>query len=1676
MNRTLNVLLGAAVIAAIGGGVASAQTGSLQGRRTILNDGGLTPGTYNRITLTTPVDATLTGDYQLLLPPNDGNANDIIFTPDGTGTLEFTDGNGLFWRLLGNYTTNPLIHHVGTNDGQDVRIGTTDPGLVGAGNGDLIMITLGTERARILGSDGSMGLGATPNNFYRLYSVAEVGEIAGYFEAVSASIPALVAQNTDPAGVGIGVIANDLGIWVGPAFAPTPMVGVSINAQAVGLLVNDGATPPAAVGISVEGSPTGIFIDDASSVAVDIEDSDIGLRVRDAGLYGLDVAANTNYVRGGLIVFDDGTAASSPNSTTLNVIAGSSQGTNELIRFETNGLTTLAGLNMPAPGVGRLFVGSLANDSRVQLFNGAPGGSALINVEASLATQRDYQIPTIEDAGDFVVAIGQGNAGDLLLSNGNDNRALWVGPAIAEQGVSYGFETEWAFRLGSTTNTGVPLEVNRFVNLANLDLTFTTNGGASTLVLMDGDAANGSVDITSYGTGINNITGTTQINEVNFASPSGDISDVGGAVTVVDDFTQTGITLINTTGTAATTIGSLTNTSSVIVRANNDITIDVAATTNDLVLNNILDVAPGANDDVMWITDGTNYTRRTSFSTLVNEGLQYQNSAIRLGANAVDVNPVVSGRLVTIGAAGTLTYTTAGGANNMLVLNNNGNVQISATGAATTAIGSASAGTISLNAGGATNDVTVAAADDITLTANDVISTSTATTQINPSGTATTSIGSATSGTISLNAGGAGNDVTVAAADDITLTATDVISTSSATTQINPTGTATTSIGSATGGTVSVNAGGAGNDVTVNAADDFTVTANDISMTSTVAATINTTGAGSTTIGTNGNATSLLSNTVDVGTGAYATTIGIGTVTNATVNILGADVNVNTSGSGTTDIGNAAAGTITMNAGGAGSDLDIDAADAITINSATLAAVTTTSASVTTPALTLTGNTSANINTTGTGTTTIGHNAGGQVTAHGNGVNGLRLFGNGTAAGDNTIVVDPGELSATPGDEYDLVLNNIRLENPIQDLLWITTNNEVRRANFTLTANEGVQFQSSAFRLGSNAIDVNPIVSSRFVTVGAAGTLTFNSAALANNMLTLNNNGNVTISSVGAGTTSIGGLSAGTISLNAGGTGNDVDIDANDDITLDAADITATGTTTVSLVAPTANVNNSGTGVTNIGNATAGTITINAGGLGNDVDVDAADLVNIDAGTMININTTDPSSNTQIGALTNTGTIGILANNDVTINVAATSNDLVLQNIASTLTPINMLSIDGSGNVRQTPVTGTADEGLMWDAVTGDYKLGHTTDGTNPITQSRFVRIGGGGTLTFNNGSFTQLSMANGGAVTINGTPLNMNTTGTGNTAIGNATGTFQLTSNELNISAAGVITDALSAVQISDDLATTATTVFGDGTGIDNSTFNLGAGGTISVNNGVVADLIIDEVSISRGNADIAINPGAANLVSTNGSLTVAVNATVTNNLTVTNGSATVTAGNLTVTGGNFNVLNAGSNNTIEGSLNANGNTNIGNSATDAITVKGVVNINDLNGAATTNIGTNGTSGNVTIGSANNTVILGGITDHNRGVNVPVQTFPGAGPYNLTDDNYVAICNNVGNETLNLPSPVGREGRLIVVKVANAGNVTVQSAGGATVDGVLSIVIGGGGNLSRTFVSDGTNWFVIGN
>ncbi|MBS1560634.1 MAG: hypothetical protein JSS89_03435 [Bacteroidetes bacterium] len=105
-----------------------------------------------------------------------------------------------------------------------------------------------------------------------------------------------------------------------------------------------------------------------------------------------------------------------------------------------------------------------------------------------------------------------------------------------------------------------------------------------------------------------------------------------------------------------------------------------------------------------------------------------------------------------------------------------------------------------------------------------------------------------------------------------------------------------------------------------------------------------------------------------------------------------------------------------------------------------------------------------------------------------------------TRNGDITIDV-------TNAAANNLVLNNIQVSNPIQDILWITATNQVRRASFSGTANEGIEFSSSAYRLGTatagNAAANNPLVSTRYVNLDGQ-TLSFNRGAATDNMLSLN--------------------------------------------------------------------------------------------------------------------------------------------------------------------------------------------------------------------------------------------------------------------------------------------------------------------------------------------------------------------------------------------------------------------------------------------------------------------------------------------------------------------------------------------------------------------------------------------
>lgn len=1845
MNRTLNCLLGAAALAVTLAATASAQTGSLQGRRTILNDAGTTPTTYNRITLTTPADATLTGDYQLLLPPNDGNANDIIYTPDGTGTLEFTDGNGLFWRLLGNYTTTPYNgttgNFVGTQDAQNLVIRAGGANSIQFWNG-----TAGGTQKMILDANGNLGLGVTPGGFYMMeiadatstyhglaVTTTLAGGIGGYFQATSPGSIALVAD------------ASDVGLQVGAS--TDPVNGVEIDASGIGVLINHSGSGAPGVGISMDGSTVGLLIENATT-AIDAEGNSL--------------------LHGDVEIEDDGSGVGSDNSTRLLVTAGSAQGTNNIFVVESNSGDNLFRVDMNGTDA-RVNVGNNAMRGLFFINNGVPNGTARMRLENSMSGTETFELPEIEAAGQFAMADDQGNLGEVLVSQGDNLRATWNGGTnLAEQGVSHENESgNWRLRLGSTNDGNVPITAARYVRISTGSLAF--NDGTNTLVGLTG----GAVTINAVGTattqigngvgagsnlGIGEAALATHLVTINgtaqtaaSATPNVRIDHLGGAAyttmyvndannglvtsdvngdlikydenTVLNPFAwlTTGNTIVggnNILGTlSANDIDIRTNntTAATVSGSTQNIGIGTATTTTDrLVVNNTINVVGTTynggdpayrvnGNNFLWEgaggTDNTfvgntgNTAVTSTLNTAVGRGAGRSiaggggfNTA--LGAQAL-FSATTGGSNVAIGTSAS--FNNATGSNNTVVGTEAGNASGSASnntfigwraGNLTTGSGNVMIGSDVGDAAGFAGFANRLAIDNSStltplilgnfatdqLTLNVAVGTAASFLVEGTAQTATvatpnvrlehlggdavtnTYVNSTTNGIVTSDGNGdmikydettvlnpfawlttgntivGGNNRFGTNSNDavefrtngtqrFTLTAAGNIENSlgdfNVNDNISPTvnnvnnlgsdalrwangffNGASVHIGPANGlsgntelalgyagniGTLNVN--GSNPEVSIDAATgtvsldpnqdatanaSFTATAMTLNTGAVTDLTVTETG-----IARNGGATETLA--LNNSGGVLDVTItGSNTVTNnntlgdadADVQALRGTTNINTAGTATTTIGTN------------GNQTDVLSS---TVNIGTGAYASTVNVGTVTNATVNVLGADVNVNTSGTGTTDIGSTAGGTVTVQGNGLNGLQLLGDGTAAGDNTIVIDPG----SPGvGSYDLVLNNIANVAPIQDLLWITATNEVRRATLTVIANEGVAFETSAFRLGSVTDGTNPIISNRFIRMDAGGSLTFNNTAGGQTLVMDNTTGNIGVNQAPTSTHELSVTStagSGGIAINDGSVALEI---GNLTPPTIGADITAAGTgVLVSLggtgaVGVSSNGPSSSVGFQSTGSAVSfdgdGDLFIDGDATIGDADADVHAILGATS-----INTTASNAATTIGSTSNTGAVGISANNTITVDVASTSNNLVLNNIAPATIPVNMLWLDGSNNVRRTAFSGTADEGLMWDAATGDYKLGHTVDGSNPITSSRFVRINSGD-LNFNTGSYNLLTMTSGGAVQMNGASVSINTGSTGITAIGNGTGTFQLTSNELNISTAGVITDATSAVQISDDLETTATTVFGDGTGTDNSTFNLGATGVISVNNGVAADLTINESTISRLNTDIAINPGASNLVSTNGSLTVGVNATVTNNLTVTNGSAVVTAGNLTVTAGNFNVSNAGSTNTIEGAFNANGNTAIGNSATDNVTLRGVVNINDNNGAATTNIGTGGTTGLVTIGSTSNSVTVGGIATLARGVNVAVQTVSSGSPYNLNDNNYVVICNNTTNDIVNLPSPVGRQGRLIVIKVANTGQITLQSAGGATIDGVTSIVLAGGTNISRTVVSDGTNWFVIGN
>ncbi len=1588
---------------------AIAQTASVPARRLFLYDGG-TAVTLNRITLESPGAATLTSNYGLILPPQQGNVNDIMFVESNSGSnnvLNFTNGSPLFWRVVGN-------DHVvvdGTNN---------------------LMGTLSDNRVRFI----TNGTATTNTPLLVMGNSADNYNFGMGVNILPVANTKLFISNTGEAGLttGIGVNSNN--------------IGIAINAADAGLSI--GATTASTNGIEVRGS-TGI------GVAV--------------GGFG-----------GGT---DPAIAVSATGSNRA------FQALNSPVSFDGDGNTELGDGNTDVHTVwGALNVNTVAGQTAATTIGQTTdGGAVTINTSTTNPLTLNVGVTT----NNLVL--------NNILSNAAIEDVVWLTAAnqvrrtpfagLVEQGITFNNEGGTSrIRLGGLASTDNPFLANRFVNLNTFNLNITANGGALTPLQVVGGAAPvinvtgttninttvgaltnigvaagtnnitgtttvlGATDVNVTGTaltrlgnatstvtiqgGTNNVVGTANINSA--AAATTNIGFAGGTNTVL------GTTNINATGTGTTTIGNTAGGGAVAIRSANPnpITIDVAATTNNLVLNNILPAA--ITDDLLWIT-AANQVRRVSAASTADEGIQFNNGAYRLGHLVNGSNPIVNPRFVRTGPAGTLTFNTD--ATTSLVINGaTGAVSINSAGAGTTAIGSATAGTISLQS---VSTITATAGTTLDLNAADIDADATA--------------------TIDLAAGS-------------TFAATG-----------------------ATGATITATA----NNLTLNAA----------------AGNLNGTGnTGVNLTATTGNAAITASAGNLTGTGNTGVTI------TATNNALTLNAN-------------GATGSVVVNATGAGNDVDINANDDVTIDATDILETATTTYALSAP--------TANINAATASTTNIGNTTNGIVNVRGNGNNGVTITGAQAAPGNNTIVMEIGNTAS------NLVINNIAVVNPIEDLLWINASNQVRRTPFSGTANEGIMFQTSAYRLGANAIDVNPIVSSRIVTVGAAGTLSFQTAAAANNMLQMNNNGNVAISSVGTGTTSIGSATAGNISLIAGNALSTVYVEANHTLTTVSGNNTIssaggtysiTGATGASVTATTNNLTlaatagqvnaNAGTTFSATGatgatitatanaltlnaNGASGSVVVNATGVGNDVDINANDAVTIDGATITNTATTShtvvaPTANinvtgtgaTNIGSTATGGAVNIRSANPnpITIDVAATTNNLVLNNIATDAVPTHMLTHNASSQVRRTELSGTADQGLIWDGVAGRYRLGAAASGTNPINTNRFVTINGAGNLTFDNGAgITMLTMANDGNVGIS-------TAGAGLTNIGSATaGAITLQSvasitatagTVLDLNGATVDVDATGALTL--DGGTTATVTGATGASLvattgaaavtavaGNATVTAtGAGNdvvltapdrvqvdaaSLVVNTSGLADLTITEDGLDRGANLITVGAAGGTLLLNGTAGTANITATSlstdvlpafvhpTDGIVIANGSGVLRRRPVT------DLINANQGLTYNEDATANvqmGSTTDGNSAITTtrfvrVGAAGTLTFNGVGSNAMLVLNNNGNvaiaggTGNTTIGNATGT--FGLVSNQLNVASATGEISDAAGAVTINDIDGLVVTGTPTSAGIRVNTdgvPGGSDLIITETTVSRVGNININPGAGATVftDGSAQVAV----------------------
>jgi hypothetical protein len=150
-------------------------------------------------------NSAATQNVVLTLPPNDGNANDVLVS-DGSGNLSWSaPGSSTGWALTGNTGLNdpaaPATYGTSTFAAGENFIGTTDAQ-------DVVFGTNLAERMRIKQTTGNVGIGtATPTELFQVYKSANADKSAIY-SYVNQTTTAADYQNRAVLGMAKGGNSN----------------------------------------------------------------------------------------------------------------------------------------------------------------------------------------------------------------------------------------------------------------------------------------------------------------------------------------------------------------------------------------------------------------------------------------------------------------------------------------------------------------------------------------------------------------------------------------------------------------------------------------------------------------------------------------------------------------------------------------------------------------------------------------------------------------------------------------------------------------------------------------------------------------------------------------------------------------------------------------------------------------------------------------------------------------------------------------------------------------------------------------------------------------------------------------------------------------------------------------------------------------------------------------------------------------------------------------------------------------------------------------------------------------------------------------------------------------------------------------------------------------------------